>query len=56
VSLVVEQRAVFVRPEDVLRGAPPALSERRGTASGDGALIDGAGALAELLALLDRPT
>ncbi len=53
VSLVVEQRAVLVRPEDALRGAPPALSERRGTASAEQAPVDGAGALAELLALLD---
>ena len=56
VSLVVDQRVVLVRPEDMLRGAPSALSERRGTAAGDGAPLDGAGALAGLLALLDRPT
>ncbi|MFM7064921.1 MAG: hypothetical protein ACKO04_15755 [Actinomycetes bacterium] len=53
VSLVVEQRAVVVRPEDLVSGAPRALGERRG--SDDAALpVDGAGAVADLMARLDR--
>jgi hypothetical protein len=52
VSLVVDQSAVLVRPEELLPGAPSALGERRGQPV-DGAPLDGAGAVAELLARLD---
>ena len=53
VSLVVDQRAVVVRPEDLVSGAPAALGERRGGPAGTSAPLDGAAALAELLSLLD---
>ena len=53
VSLVVDQRAVFVRPEDLRSGAPGALGERRGGAGDTAVPLDGASAVAELLARLD---
>lgn len=56
VSLVVEQTAVVVGPEDQLAGAPAALGERRGHADGAAAPADGATALADLLARLDAPS
>ncbi len=55
VSLVVDQRAVVVRPEDLVSGAPAALGERRGTTAGTPVSRDGVTAVARLVALLDAP-
>lgn len=55
VSLVVDQRAVVVRPEDLVSGATAALGERRGgTDDAAWTSSDGATAVAELVALLDE--
>lgn len=54
VSLVVDQSAVVVRPEDLLPGAPSALGERRGQQADAVAPLDGSAALSELLDRLDR--
>lgn len=53
VSLVVDQTAVVVRPEDLLPGAPTALGERRGRAGEADLPADGMSALAALAARLD---
>lgn len=53
VSLVVDQSAVVVRPEDLLPGAPAALGERRGHRDEAAAPVDGQSALVDLLARLD---
>lgn len=53
VSLVVDQSTVVVRPEDLLPGAPANLGERRGHHDDAATPVDGASAVAQLLAALD---
>jgi len=54
VSLVVDQSSVVVRPDDLLPGSPGALGERRGHHDVPAAQVDGAAALADLVARLDE--